>query len=362
MASVIWQDSEKRWSLRVQLHGVQKRFTSSKPGIAGKKEVLKKYRDFTSGGSAENLFVSEAWERFLSYIEDKNGKGEAYINLEKYGRLYILPRVGKKLLNTINIIDLQDCISKARRHSGGDGPLSRRTLRNLKATIMQFVRWAESLGLMDPLRGQLYVPKSAPNNEKVILQPSDISRLFEGPAGSDWYINIFRFACVTGLRPGEILGIQRQDLDGNVLTINRAINCRNKITEGKNKNARRQIYLNSFAHSIIAENLSRNATLFTDWIFCSKVGGPLSQSTLRNNWIRIAKERNLPGNIYSLRHTFISMLKNDMPAEMLKSIVGHSASMDTFGVYGHQVDGEMQSAAKIIDINFAKITHIESAQ
>lgn len=359
MASVIWQDSEKRWSLRVQLHGVQKRFTSSKPGIAGKKEVLKKYRDFTSGGSAENLFVSEAWERFLSYIEDKNGKGEAYINLEKYGRLYILPRVGKKLLNTINIIDLQDCISKARRHSGGDGPLSRRTLRNLKATIMQFVRWAESLGLMDPLRGQLYVPKSAPNNEKVILQPSDISRLFEGPAGSDWYINIFRFACVTGLRPGEILGIQRQDLDGNVLTINRAINCRNKITEGKNKNARRQIYLNSFAHSIIAENLSRNATLFTDWIFCSKVGGPLSQSTLRNNWIRIAQERNLPGNIYSLRHTFISMLKNDMPAEMLKSIVGHSASMDTFGVYGHQVDGEMQSAAKIIDINFAKITHIE---
>ena len=360
MASVIWLENEKRWSLRVQLHGVQKRFTSSKPGIAGKKEVLKKYRQFSSGENTENLFVFEAWERFLSYIEDKNGRGEAFINLEKYGRLYILPRVGKKLLYNLNIIDLQDCISKARRHSGGDGPLSRRTLRNLKASIMQFIRWAEALGLMDHLRGELYVPRSAPSSEKVILQPEDIGRLFDGPSGSDWYINIFRFACVTGLRPGEILGIQKGDIDGNVLTIRRAVNCRNKITEGKNKNARRQIYLNRIAYSIILENLSRNAELFTDWIFCSKLGGPLSQSTLRNNWIRIAKARDLPGNIYSLRHTFISMLKNDMPQEMLKSIVGHSASMPTFEVYGHKVDGEMQRAAKIIDINFARFAHPEA--
>ena len=355
MANAVWMEKEKRWSLRCQVDGVQKRFTSSRPGIAGKKEVMKKYRAFMYGETYENLLFSEAWARFLEYIIDKNGKTESYINLEKYGRLYILPRLQKKMLNTCGLSDFQQCISKARRTSGGTAPLSRRTLRNLKATIMQFVHFAVANGYMEPLRGQLYIPAAAPSTERVILQPDDIARLFDDPA-NDWYINIFRFALVTGLRTGEVLGIQSGDIKNNVLTINRAINCRNQITEGKNQNARRRIYLNKIARRIINENQFRNGRLATPWIFCSKTGGPLSQSTLRNAWLKIAEERQLPGCPYSLRHTFISLLKNEMPEAMLKSIVGHSASMDTYGIYGHVVNGEMEAASRIIDINFEKYT------
>ena len=354
MATPVWIDKEKRWSLRCQVKGIQRRFTSSKPGISGKKEVLKKYRAFMFGETYETLIFSEAWARFLDYIIDKNGKTESYINLEKYGRLYILPRLQKKMLNTLGLSDFQQCISKARRTSGGNAPLSRRTLRNLKATIMQFIHFAVNNGYMDPLRGQLYIPAAAPTTERVILQPSDISRLFAGSSSDNWYINIFRFALVTGLRTGEVLGIQNSDIKDNVLTINRAINCRNVITEGKNPNARRRIYLNKIARQIISENQFRNGRLLTPWVFCSKTGGPLSQSTLRNAWLKLAAERNLPGCPYSLRHTFISLLKNEMPEAMLKSIVGHSASMDTYGIYGHVVNGEMEQASRIIDINFER--------
>lgn len=354
MASAIWIENEKRWSLRCQVHGISRRFTSTKPGIAGKKEVLRKYRAFMCGDNYEDLIFSEAWNRFLEYIIDKNGRGESYINLEKYGRLYILPKLSKKLLSVCTLHDFQSCISNAKRTSGGTAPLAKRTLRNLKATIMQFIHFSVANGYMDPLRGQLYIPAAAHQSERVILQPADIKRLFSGGSSSDWYINIFRFGLVTGLRTGEILGIQKGDIQDNVLTINRAINCRNKVTEGKNQNAKRRIYLNKIARQIINENIFRNAKLDTPWIFCSKIGGPLSQSTLRNNWIRIAKERDLPGCPYSLRHTFISLLKNEMPEAMLKSIVGHSASMDTYGIYGHLVSGELENAARIIDINFEK--------
>ena len=48
------------------------------------------------------------------------------------------------------------------------------------------------------------------------------------------------------------------------------------------------------------------------------------------------------------------MVKNDLPEQMVKAIVGHSASMDTFGVYGHKVDGEAEQAAKILDLAFAQ--------
>lgn len=356
MASVIWLPNESRWSMRVTVNGISKRFTSSKPGIAGKKEVLKKYRAFFEGADFENLLFADAWQRFLDYIVDKNGHGESYINLEKYGRLYILPKLGKKLLITCQLPDFQECISKARRTSGGSAPLSRRTLRNLKASIMQFIHYSVSCGYMDPLRGALYIPKTAPDNKRVILQPDDIARLFTPSKSEEWYVNIFRFSLVTGLRTGEVLGIQNGDIKNNVLTISRAVNCRNQITEGKNQNARRQIYLNKIARRIISENQFRNGRLATPWVFCSKTGAPLSQSSLRNSWLRLAKEKNLPGCPYSLRHTFVSLLKNEMPESMLKSIVGHSASMDTYGIYGHVVNGEMEAAARIIDINFEKYT------
>lgn len=353
MASVIWIEKEKRWSMRVSINGTIRRFTSRKPGTAGKREVLRKYREFIDGHGVSPILVSDAWNQFTEQVILKNGRTDAFISLDKYGRNYILPRIGKMIVQNVTLLDLQDIINKAKPVSGKD-QLSRKTLSNLRSSTMQFVRFCIAAEYMDPLRGELFIPKTAPKKEKVILQPADIRRLFEGPA-DDWYINIFRFGCVTGLRTGEILGIKTSDIKNGILTINRSINVRNEITPGKTDNARRQLYLNKIARRIIDENIKRNTQLKTDWIFCSKSGGPLSQSTLRNNWIRIAAERGLPGSIYSLRHTFISLMKNEMPESMLKTIVGHGAKMDTYGIYGHIVDGELQKAAKIIDVNFKEL-------
>lgn len=354
MASVIWIENEKRWSLRVQIRGTVRRFTSSKPGQAGKREVLRKYREFTDGRSASPILVVDAWNQFLDQIILKNGRSDSFISLDKYGRNYILPRIGKNILQNMTVFDFQEIINKAKPVSGKD-QLSKKTLSNLRAAIMQFVRFCVAAEFMDPLRGELFIPKNAPKKEKVILQPQDIRRLFSGDSAQDWYINIFRFGCVTGLRTGEILGIQIGDIKNGILTVNRSINIRNEITPGKTENARRQIYLNKIARKIIDENVRRNAPLKTNWIFCAKNGGPLSQSTLRNNWLRIAADRNLPGSIYSLRHTFISLMKNEMPESMLRTLVGHGAKIDTFGIYGHIVDGELQKAAEIIDVNFRDI-------
>lgn len=357
MASVIWIENERRWSLRVSIAGHVRRFTSTRPGIAGKKECLRKYREYIDGHAAEQITVADAWQKFLAHIVDKNGRTDAYINLDKYGRNYILPRIGKMLVSNVSVVDLQEIISNARPVSDRVEMLSRKTLSNLRASIMQFVRYCIAAEYMDPLRGELYIPKTAPRKNKVILQPDAIRRLFAPSSAEDWYINIFRFGCVTGLRTGEILGIKTTDIQNGVLTISRSINNRNEITDCKNDNARRQIYLNTIARRIINENIVRNRPLRTDWIFCAKNGGPLSQSTLRNAWLRLASERDLPGSPYSLRHTFISLFKNEMPEAMLRQIVGHGANMDTIGIYGHIVNGELEQAARIIDVNFEKLAN-----
>ena len=68
--------------------------------------------------------------------------------------------------------------------------------------------------------------------------------------------------------------------------------------------------------------------------------------------MKLKEERGLHGSVYSLRHTFISMMKNVMSEQMIKDIVGHSVSMTTFETYGHLVEEDKARAAEIIDLTF----------
>jgi len=55
-----------------------------------------------------------------------------------------------------------------------------------------------------------------------------------------------------------------------------------------------------------------------------------------------------------MRHTFISIAKNLSTGE-IRALVGHSKSMDSWGVYGHEVQGERQRTAKKLEAIFSEI-------
>ena len=44
MATPIWNEKEKRWTLRIKKNGIVKKYTSVEPGIKGKKIVLARAR------------------------------------------------------------------------------------------------------------------------------------------------------------------------------------------------------------------------------------------------------------------------------------------------------------------------------
>jgi integrase len=343
--------------------GVLKSFTSTKPGIAGKREVLKRAREYEDGKRVDlrSLPLNKVWPQFLDRIIDRKGKGESYIQNETYGRLYILPVLGKRKVSNITLDDWQSVISTARPQgkTRKDGSryfqtlkLSKKTISNLRNAIMMFIKYAVERDYMDPLRGALYVPDTAPTVGKEILQPEHIKRLFE--PSDDWYIDALRFMAVTGLRPGEVFGLKIADYHDGMITIRRARNYRGQETTGKTKNAQREIVLHEIAKGVAETAVKKAQNLHSVYMFCNRIGEPGAQRGAYSAWKRIAAARDLPGTPYSLRHTFISMVKNDLPEQMIKAIVGHSVSMDTFGVYGHKVDGDMAKAAKIMDITFGR--------
>ena len=338
----------KRWRIQARRDGKRYSFSSSLPGIKGRKECQLKYDNWYYGESTGEKSVKRVCQEYLDDLVARRGKDSpAYDQNEQYIRLHIVPKLGDKKMCKTTLRDWQNLINNAK---GQKGELSEKSLKNLRAIISAVVKFGYQDYQCEPLRGSLYIPKGHSHKEKEILQKEDVRRLFEP---SDlWYHPMFCLGVLTGMRPGELLGIRVSDIKGNRIFINRAVNAKNQITEGKNENARRMVPIGKTARAILDQTIARNEryNLRTEWVFCSPDGSVGNQSTMRNHWNMLKKERNLPGSVYSLRHTFISLMKNTMPETMIKDIVGHSASMPTMSVYGHFYDGEEIEAAKIVDL------------
>lgn len=344
----------QRWRIRAMREGKHFSFSSSIPGAKGRKEVIKKYENWYFGEGSGEKTVSRVAAEFLEDVKARRGEtSEAFTQYERYIRLYIAPVCGNKKICKMTLRDWQSVINEA---TGQNKALSEKTLKNLRGIIMGVIRFGYQDYQCELPRGELYIPKGHFKKEKEILQKDDVRRLFE--PSELFYHPLFLLGCVTGMRPGEMLGLKISDIDFNSssVTIKRSVNAKNIITEGKNENARRMIPIGKLAKQILLDTIKRNEqlNLRTEWIFCSPDGSMGNQSTMRNHWLTLKKERNLPGSVYSLRHTFITMMKNVMPEQMIKDIVGHSVSMQTFQIYGHLQSDDDRRAAEVIDLTFGQ--------
>lgn len=356
MATPIWNDKEKRWTLRIKKDGKEKKFTSVKPGIAGKKEVLRKARAYEDTGADDRYKAkcSVVWDRFIEDTKMRIGaKSESIRQYSSLGKLYILPAIGSKRMSTLKKEDYQKILNYATPINSKKETLSKKYLSSIRMTINLFVRFGVENGYCEPFYGSLYIPVGHPTIGKNILQPNEIKKLFE-PSELSYHLALC-FLVVTGLRPGEALGLKWSDIGADSFCIRRSINIRNQITDGKNKNAQRIIPLTPIVRNILDKQRDRTKHLHSEWVFCSCTGGAGVQQTMMCHMRTLCAERGFQASPYCLRHTFVSMVKNTLPEQMVKDLVGHSVSMDTFGVYGHRVNGELKQAAELIDLTFKNV-------
>lgn len=126
-------------------------------------------------------------------------------------------------------------------------------------------------------------------------------------------------------------------------------------TSGKNNNPRRYIVLPKRAIEVLdaQKQMLKERSIIS--VFPDESGGVLDPNHLFRKWKTYRKQYGIACTLHEMRHTLISIAKADMPDQLIKRIVGHSKSMDTFGVYGHDVDGELERAANILDDIFGAV-------
>lgn len=356
-----WVESAQRWQINVQCNGKRKTFVSSKPGRKGKLEAERKADAWLEKGMVDDTAkVFVLLDMFLDDVKLRNGeRSSSYRQTEQFIRLYIKPVIGSKKMSALTAGDCQRVIDTAHRTK----QLSKKTLMGVRSCITSFLKWGRMNGKTVLLVEGLRIPVGAKKSQKSILQPEALKTLFTDGSTrfrrgvrEEAFIWAFRFAVVTGFRPGELIALRHKDIKGRHYSLKGAINIMGDHTTGKNENAIRSGELSDLAVYILNQqriNLIRRG-IVSDYIFPDADGEPMREKNYYRHWKGYCAYHGITEGTtpYELRHTFVSV-NDEMPDGLKKMLMGHSKSMDTEGVYGHKKHGDDQRAAKYIDDAFA---------
>ena len=348
--TAVWQEAYSRWRVAVQKDGVRRYFYSSTPGRTGQREANRKADAWLEDGIGAKVGrVEDVYKLWLDGLKQTTSAGN-WEPVESRWRVWVLPIIGKKRVNALTDADLQAIINKA--HAAGK---SRKTLQLLAGDLRAFCKFCRKAKLSTYLPEDVQIPAGARLKGKKVLQPDDLVKLFSidttlyrGKRVHDDFVHAYRFEVLTGLRPGELLGLRWADIKGSTVNLSRAINVKGIETRGKNENAVRSFVLSDVARAVL--EAQRAITGHCESVFCLE-----TERRYYKRWKVYCAANDLqPVSLYELRHTFVSVVKT-LPAGEVKELVGHSEDMETFGIYSHTLTGEDIATAQAVNAVFLKL-------
>ncbi len=159
------------------------------------------------------------------------------------------------------------------------------------------------------------------------------------------YAPLLRTAVHTGLRLGELLGLQWRDIDFDeaVLHVHQQLTRQGDLAPPKTAKARRRVPLTPEIAAFLREHkIASRHSQDEDFIFASRTGGPLSHRNVQRRGLEAARDlAGLPKEItfHDLRHAFASFAAHrGVPVGVLSEILGHTNVGVTQRVYIHLFD------------------------
>ena len=361
------QRKDGRWEGRVVIGYDEKGLPRTKNVLAKTKrecqEKLKQLRETVTGSRTEKVCSEMPFGEWLDFWYQNYVKPQirptTQANYEAKIYQHIIPELGKVPLNQLAQKDLQQFYARMktsgwliRTEQFGKG-LSDSMVRGLHAARRSALEKAvqEELIRTNPAVGCKLPPKRG--REMQVLGREELQR-FLIQAQTEGYYELFLLDLCTGLRRGELLALQWDDLDfkSGTLTVNKRVyevKGQLRVSVPKTRASIRRLVLPPGVVEVLRQY---RETVNSRWMFPSPVkeDTPMTPGAVRR-WLQIILERAGCKRIrfHDLRHTFATLsLENGMDVKTLSSMLGHVSAATTLDIYTH-VTGDMQSeaAAKI---------------
>ena len=341
--------------------------------VSGKtqKEVAQKLKELTAALDAGTYIAPskvtvgqwlDVWQE--DYLV--NVRPSTVTSYEATIRNHIKPRIGAIRLEALTTQDIQNFYNSLRSPSENRKALSAKTIKNIhgilhhalqQAMLNNYIRANPSNSCVIPRATK---KKVKPLNE---YQIADFLKAIKGHK----YENIFLVALFTGIRQGEVCGLQWEcvDFDDGTILIDKQLQSLRATTRGDSekytlvptKNGKeRTITAAPYVIELLwktkqSQNANRklwgNAFQENDLVFTDEFGNRVTPQALYRAFKIIVTESGMPMvRFHDLRHSYaVISLKSGDDVKTVQENLGHATAAFTLDTYGHVTEKMKKDSA-----------------
>ncbi len=338
-----------RWEARLQLTGWSKPksfYGSSRKAVLVHIEAVRKNHADGMPLEAEKQTLGEFLGRWIEDSARPRLRPRTLALYRQIVRTHILPALGGILLKKLRPEHVQKLLADKLKF------LKARTVLQIRAVLRSALNQAVKWQLVHWNVAALTDPPRATRHDIHVLD-KDAAQRFLAVCADHRLGPLFTVSLALGLRLGEALGLQWEDvdLDRQFLSIRHAlqrVDGRVQLVEPKSERSRRQMPLPGVAVKALTRHratqnrerlLAGSRWAGTDFVFASTIGTPLDDSNVRKEFHRILEKAELPRmRIHDLRHSFATLLLalGEHP-KVVQEMLGHSQVSLTLDTYSHLI-------------------------
>jgi integrase len=351
-AGSVYRTKDGIWKASItvrNLDGTAKRIVrnaaSQRAALIKLDELRSEFRDLSDNPGT--ITVDELGQRLLLNIEGEQSTIDHYRLML---RQHIGPLLGDRLCGSLSGLEIQEWIQALK--NGGTGA---RTLQVSFTLLNRLFEWGKVLRVIqhNPCDGI-----RRPSSRRETIEPfsrEEIRKILEGTK-DDRLHAMYVLAITTGMRQGELFGLQWSDIDwkANTITISRqAKDYRGKV-ELKAPKTAAGIRTISVAAKAIEALSARRVLVETEGnaesphVFCTARGCIIRRTTWgKRIWKPLLEDLAIPHRgAHHMRHTAATMmLSNGVPPHIVAGVLGHETAETVMSIYAHFISRDSSIAA-----------------
>ena len=302
--------------------------------------------------------LNEYYARFKERYMKTAIKESSYTIYESVFRVHTLPELGKLRLDQIDRDKIEDFISVLMMEKD----LAKDSIRVILGSLRVLLNNAIEKKLIkeNPVSkvGKLYSQAPVRHEE---IEPLNVEEsivfLKAALKYEPEHYPLFFYSLNTGVRSGEAIALQWDDIDwnGKFIQIRRQV-VLGKLTTLKTKHGKRKVDCSDELLAVLAalksrrqeEALKKGSNEISEWVFANEKGERIDIGNIKTRYFkRVLRKAGLREIRYhDLRHSYASqLLAQGEPVTYVSQQLGHANAQITFRVYAHWIPNKSQQQA-----------------
>jgi integrase len=344
---VIGADGSTRRVERSEVLGLKSEIPTQRLALRRLELLLCKVNslDYRPGRIATLAEFAERWKETVLSQHKPSSQKAAQSHLQ----CHILPQLGAARLDAIGKEAQQVFVTRLSR------TVSRKTVLNVVCTLSAMLRKAKEWGYVCERVdfGALELPEDAVKREPRFFTAKQVRQIID--AAEEPFRTMFAVLAMTGIRAGELLALQMDDLDfeRKLIFIRRSV-WYGRIQTTKSRASTKPLPMPGALSDVLRLYLESWKPNPTRLLFANRIGRPYSANKVvqRKLWPILDSLKMPRCGLHAFRHTHSSLLiELGAPATVAQEQLRHSDPRVTLAIYSHVIgDSQRNAVEKVAEL------------